>query len=86
MYKTILFVFALIIAAACMTGCKSQQAKAVPAVKEEAVLSAVNVPNPNGSMTPVVIRRVGNLWMGPKGEVYQSYPTADQLKPVYGLK
>ncbi|OGV71398.1 MAG: hypothetical protein A3K19_01555 [Lentisphaerae bacterium RIFOXYB12_FULL_65_16] len=43
--------------------------------------------NPNGSKTPVVLRPGGGgTWVGPNGEVYTSLPTADQLRPLYGLQ
>lgn len=54
------------------------------AVNEMASTIVVNVVNSNGSTTPVVIRRVGNQYMGPRGEYYNSVPTADQLKS-YGF-
>ena len=46
----------------------------------------VNVRNSNGSYTPVTLRRVGNVYVGPRGEQYLSVPTEDQLKAVYGLE
>jgi uncharacterized protein YcfJ len=45
----------------------------------------VNIVNSNGSVTPVVLRRQGNYYVGPKGEQYSSIPTPEQLKPVYGF-
>jgi hypothetical protein len=45
----------------------------------------VNVVNSNGSITPVVLRIQGNVYVGPKGEQYMSLPTPEQLKPVYGF-
>jgi hypothetical protein len=57
----------------------------VAAVSTDAVTSYVNVTNSNGSITPVRIRRIGNVWVGPKGEQYLSYPKMEQLKPVYGF-
>jgi surface antigen len=47
--------------------------------------TSVNVQNSNGSVTPVVLHRVGNQWKGPRGEIYDSIPTPAQLKPVYGF-
>lgn len=46
----------------------------------------VNVRNSNGSYTPVTLRRVGNVYVGPRGEQYFAVPTEDQLKAVYGLE
>jgi hypothetical protein len=68
-------------------GChsKAKQQSQVELLKEEVANSIVNVPNSNGSFTPVKISRVGNVWVGPKGEVYNSYPTVEQLKSLYGM-
>lgn len=60
-------------------------APSVAVVSEEAITSYVNVQNSNGSITPVRIRRLGNVWVGPRGEQYFAYPTVEQLKPVYGF-
>ena len=46
----------------------------------------VNIPNENGSYTPVTLRRSGGVYIGPRGEQYLNLPTIEQLKPVYGLK
>lgn len=46
----------------------------------------VMVINSNGSRTPVVLDRgEGGTWIGPNGEIYDRFPTLDQLKPVYGF-
>ena len=45
----------------------------------------VNVPNSNGSYSPVTLQLAGNgMYIGPKGEVYPNRPTADQLAGMYG--
>ena len=44
----------------------------------------VNVPNANGSYTPVVIHQSGNGFVGPQGEYYEVMPTKKQLKALYG--
>lgn len=45
------------------------------------------IANPNGSKTPVEVKPLGGgKWKAPKGEVYDSLPTEEQLRPVYGLK
>ena len=46
----------------------------------------INVPNSNGSYTPVTLRRAGGLYIGPRGEQYLNLPTVEQLQGVYGLK
>ena len=52
---------------------------------EESIF-VVNIPNDNGSYTPVTLRRVGNVYVGPRGEQYFNVPSVEQLKAVYGLK
>ena len=54
-------------------------------VRQEANTTIVNITNSNGSVTPVTLKRSGNVWIGPKGEQYMSIPTPQQLKPVYGM-
>ena len=46
----------------------------------------VNVPNANGSFTPVTLRRVGNVYVGPRGEQYLNLPSMEQLEMIYGIK
>jgi outer membrane lipoprotein SlyB len=42
--------------------------------------------NANGSQTPVKLtRNADGSYTGPKGERYQTMPTEEQLKPVYGI-
>jgi hypothetical protein len=60
-------------------------AKPAAVIRQDAITSYVNVLNSNGSVTPVRVRRFGNVWVGPRGEQYLSYPTPEQLKPVYGF-
>ena len=55
------------------------------AVSEQASTTIVNVKNSNGSTTPVVIRKVGNQYLGPRGEYYSAMPTEEQLKAPYGF-
>ena len=55
------------------------------APQQQIATTVVNITNSNGSITPVTLRRSGNLWIGPKGEQYLSIPTPEQLKPIYGL-
>jgi hypothetical protein len=44
------------------------------------------IANPNGSKTPVVLARGDDGgWIGPYGEIYDTLPDADQLRPIYGL-
>jgi len=45
----------------------------------------IEIHNSNGSITPVKLKKEGSAYIGPKGERYEELPTAEQLKPVYGL-
>jgi hypothetical protein len=51
--------------------------------KEEEIV--VKITNSNGSITPVKLKKKGNIYIGPKGEQYNELPTEEQLKPLYGL-
>jgi hypothetical protein len=44
----------------------------------------VNVPNANGSYTPVQLEEVNGTYVGPRGEVYPTKPELSQLKIMYG--
>jgi len=57
----------------------------IAAAQQAANTMVVNVTNSNGSITPVTLRRQGNVWVGPKGEQYNTVPTEDDLKTVYGF-
>jgi len=44
----------------------------------------VNVPNRNGSYTPVALQRTeSGMYVGPQGEVYPNLPTEAQLRGMY---
>ena len=57
----------------------------INAVSEQASTVIVNVKNSNGSTTPVLIRKVGTQYVGPRGEYYNALPTEEQLKAPYGF-
>ncbi len=45
----------------------------------------VNVPNKNGSYTPVTLQPAnGGMYIGPQGEVYPNFPQVAQLQEMYG--
>lgn len=44
----------------------------------------INVPNSNGSYTPVILVKHNNGYIGPQGEYYPGHPNVDQLKALYG--
>ncbi len=43
----------------------------------------INVPNSNGSYTPVTLVKHNNGYVGPQGEFYPGHPTVDQLRALY---
>jgi hypothetical protein len=51
----------------------------------EPAAETVMVQNSNGSKTPVRLERSGSQWKGPRGELYDSLPGNEQLRPVYGF-
>jgi outer membrane lipoprotein SlyB len=57
----------------------------INSVRDEANTVVVNVTNSNGSITPVILRRSGNVYIGPKGEQYTTLPTEETLKGLYGI-
>ena len=63
--------------------------KALP-VQEAAQTAAetttiVNIPNKNGSYTPVTLQLAANgMYIGPQGEVYPTKPDDAQLQEMYG--
>jgi hypothetical protein len=44
----------------------------------------INVPNSNGSYTPVKLVKINSGYIGPQGEYYPGRPTVDQLRTLYG--
>jgi hypothetical protein len=46
--------------------------------------TTVNVTNSDGTTTPVVLTRRGNVWVGPNNETYDQIPTPQQLQNKYG--
>lgn len=64
---------------------KKKERQEIENVRSESNTTVVNITNSNGSVTPVILRRAGNMWVGPKGEQYMAVPTPEQLKPIYGF-
>ena len=62
-----------------------EQDAAIAQAQQDANTQIVNVKNSNGSITPVRLVRQGATWVGPRGEVYTSLPTEEQLRSVYGF-
>ena len=68
-----------------------QEVVAYPAPKAQVLAQlpagetlTINVPNSNGSYTPVTLVKTGNGYAVPQGEFYPGNPTVDQLKVLYG--
>ena len=53
-----------------------------PSLNRETVL--INVPNRNGSFTPITLLKTENGYVGPQGEYYTGNPTVEQLRALYG--
>lgn len=73
----------------CPAGYIVVQAPPAPQLQSAAQLPAqdyltINVPNSNGSYTPVTLVKTDSGYTGPQGEFYLSHPTVDQLKVLYG--
>ncbi len=45
----------------------------------------VTVTNSNGSKSPVVLRKQGVGYVGPRGEYYDHLPTDEELRPLYAF-
>jgi len=66
---------------------KEEQAQTqVQSVRNDANTVTVWLTNSNGSKTPVKLtRNASGGYIGPRGEVYESMPTEEQLQKVYGF-
>jgi len=65
---------------------KSDKKKnAQPAQPAQAETETVWVKNSNGSQIPVKLTKDGAGYIGPRGERYDTMPTQDQLRAVYGF-
>jgi hypothetical protein len=65
---------------------QQQAAQQQAAAQAQLTTRVINVPNANGSFTPVTLHLVQNGWQGPRGEIYPTLPTVDQLQQAYGVK
>ena len=64
---------------------RAQTQAQMDSLRQEMNVVTVNITNANGSITPVTLRKQGVGYLGPRGEYYNSLPTPEQLKPVYGF-
>jgi hypothetical protein len=56
----------------------------VPAPPQRGETVVINVPNRDGTYTPVTLVRWGDGYVGPQGEYYAGHPTVEQLRVLYG--
>lgn len=54
-------------------------------LRQEMNTVLVKVTNTNGSIVQVPLRKQGVGYLGTRGEYYNTLPTEDQLRPVYGF-
>ncbi len=66
-------------------GDKKRTQEEMDQLKNEMNTVTVNVTNSNGSIIPVKLRKQGVGYVGPRGEYYNTLPTEDQLRPIYGF-
>ncbi|HUS73309.1 MAG TPA: YMGG-like glycine zipper-containing protein [Sedimentisphaerales bacterium] len=58
----------------------------IDSLRQEMNTVTVNITNSNGSITPVMLRKQGVVYIGPRGETYTTLPTEEQLKQAgYGF-
>jgi len=57
---------------------------AIPAPAQSADTVTINVPNRDGTYTPITLVRRGDGYVGPQGEYYSGHPTVEQLRVLYG--
>ena len=66
-------------------GNEQDKKKATANVRQEMNTVVVNMTNSNGSISQVQLKKYGTGYVGPRGEYYQSLPTGEQLRPIYGF-
>lgn len=66
-------------------GCEDNSKAEREQIRQEINTVTVNVTNSNGSITQVKLVRQGVGYIGPRGEYYETLPTEDQLRPIYGF-
>jgi hypothetical protein len=54
-------------------------------LREQTEYVTVNITNSNGSISQVRLRKQGVGYVGTRGEYYNTLPTQDQLRPIYGF-
>jgi hypothetical protein len=63
-----------------------KQKDQISELQSQAHTTTIYVKNKNGSTTPVLIRQIGaNKFQGPRGEIYNGFPTKAQLASLYAI-
>ena len=57
----------------------------IDALRQDMNTVTVNITNSNGSVSQVLLRKQGVGYVGPRGEYYNTLPTEEELKPIYGF-
>jgi len=57
----------------------------IDALRQDMNIVTVNITNSNGSVSQVLLRKQGVGYVGPRGEYYNTLPTEEELKPIYGF-
>jgi hypothetical protein len=81
----ILMLVLLFFGLAFLQGCESESKAERESIRQEMNTVMVNVTNTNGSITQVMLIKQGPGYIGPRGEYYETLPTENQLRPVYGF-
>jgi len=62
---------------------KPEQTTVVVTGRQDAGAVVINVPNSDGTSTPVKLVKEKNGYRGPQGELYEGNPTVEQLRALY---
>lgn len=57
----------------------------IDSLRQDMNTVTVNITNSNGSVSPILLRKQGVGYVGPRGEYYNHLPTQEELKPIYGF-
>lgn len=83
---TFLLLFALTVGFAfSLTGCEDNNKDEIENIRRQVNTVTVNINNSNGSVSQVNLTKQGVGFVGPRGEYYETLPTEEQLKPIYGF-
>ena len=67
-------------------GQQQEMQQQVNYIQQQQFVTTVWIQNSNGSRTPVQLRMTeGGQYIGPRGEYYDTMPTEDQLRKIYGM-